>query len=303
MGSACRNCGFRGGRRDRLLPWRTLVQGGISQRIAIGGSAGGGTPRPMDYPEPLIEGLLVRRYQRFLADVELSDGRTITAHTPNTGSMKGCSEPGSRVWLRDTANPRRKYVLAWELVETSSGVLVGINTGLPSRLVAESIREGLITELQGYDTLLAEVPYGLERSRVDLLLKTKGGGCCYVEVKNVTLVEGRTALFPDAVSARGTKHLRELAAMAEAGHRAVIFFCVQRADATELRPADTIDPRYGHALRQALARGVEALAYDARISPQTVALRGPLPVVCPSHEGRTGAPRGRELGVSRGCQP
>lgn len=235
----------------------------------------------MEFAEPLIEGLLVRRYQRFLADVALPDGQIITAHTPNTGSMKGCSEPGSRVWLRNSGNQRRKYSLTWELVETRSGALVGINTGLPSQLVAEGIRQGVITELQGYDDLFSEVPYGLENSRIDLLLKTRGEACCYVEVKNVTLVEGGIALFPDAVSARGTKHLRELAAVAESGQRAVIFFCVQRADAIEVRPADNIDPQYGKTLRQVLARGVEALAYDVCISLRAVELRGPLPVICP----------------------
>lgn len=235
----------------------------------------------MEYSEPLIEALLVKRYQRFLADVVLPDGRVMTVHTPNTGSMQGCSEPGSRVWLRDTGNPRRKYSLSWELVETPMGVLVGINTGLASRLVAEGIRRGVIGELQGYPHLRAEVAYGLENSRIDLLLKTDGGACCYVEVKNVTLVEGHMALFPDAVSARGRKHLRELAALAEVGQRAVIFFCVQRADALEVRPADRIDPNYGRTLRQALARGVEALAYSADVSPQAVTLRTRLPVVCP----------------------
>jgi sugar fermentation stimulation protein A len=235
----------------------------------------------MDFPKALIEGVLVRRYQRFLADVVLSDGRIITAHTPNTGSMKGCCEPGSRVWLRDTGNSRRKYILTWELVETCSGVLVGINTGLPSQLVAEGIRTGVIRELQGYDELRSEVPYGRENSRIDLLLKGEGGACCYVEVKNVTLMEGRIALFPDAVSVRGTKHLRELATIAAEGHRAVMFFCVQRADAVEVSPADAIDPRYGAALRQALVRGVEVLAYDACVSPHAVVLRARLPVVCP----------------------
>ncbi len=235
----------------------------------------------MKFSVPLLEGVLVRRYRRFLADVVLSDGRMVTAHTPNTGSMKGCSEPGSRVWLRDSGNPRRKYTLTWELVETDSGVLVGINTGVPGRLVADGIREGVITELQGYDDLLSEVSYGLENSRIDFLLKTKAGAHCYVEVKNVTLVEGGTALFPDAVTVRGTKHLRELSAIAQAGQRAVIFFCVQRTDAVDVRPADHIDPQYGQALRQALARGVEALAYDASVSPRMVALRHPLPVFCP----------------------
>lgn len=235
----------------------------------------------VDYSQTLIEGVLVRRYQRFLADVVLPDGRMITAHTPNTGSMKGCSEPGSQVWLRDTGNARRKYVLTWELVETRSGVLVGINTGLAARLVAEGIRNGAIGELQGYDALRAEVSYGRENSRIDLLLRSKEGALCYVEVKNVTLVEGRVALFPDAVSVRAAKHLRELATVAEAGHRAVMFYCVQRADALEVRPADAIDPQYGTALRQAMVCGVEALAYAASVSPQSVVLQTPLPVVCP----------------------
>jgi sugar fermentation stimulation protein A len=232
------------------------------------------------FPHPLIPGTLLRRYQRFLADVRLDDGRHVTAHTPNTGSMQGCCRPGSRVWLRDTGNIARKYPLSWELVEAEPEVLVGINTGLANALAREAVESGVVQELQGYASIRQEVRYGEESSRIDLLLENAPGRC-YVEVKNVTLVEDGAALFPDAVTQRGAKHLRELAAMVRQGHRAVIFFCVQRADATELRPADRIDPVYGRTLREAMAVGVEALAYRAEVNLDGIALRSPLPVVCP----------------------
>ncbi|MBU0501505.1 MAG: DNA/RNA nuclease SfsA [Gammaproteobacteria bacterium] len=234
----------------------------------------------MRFESPLIEGTLLRRYKRFLADVALEGGAIVTAHTPNTGSMRGCAEPGSRVWLRDSGNPNRKYPFSWELVRTSGGVMVGINTALANHLVREGIERGVITALSGYDRIRSEVRYG-ENSRVDLLLQGNDRPDCYVEVKNVTLVGKGIAYFPDAVTTRGAKHLRELAAMAGAGKRAIIFFCVQRGDAREVRPADTIDPAYGHALRNALSQGVEALAYRAEPSPEGIALALPLPVVVP----------------------
>ena len=234
----------------------------------------------MRFPHPLIARILLRRYQRFLADVRLDDGREITAHTPNTGSMLGCCRPGSRVWLRDTGNAARKYPLSWELVEAEPEVLVGIDTGRANALVREAVESGVASELQGYASIRQEVRYGEENSRIDLLLED--GGCrCYVEVKNVTLVEGRAALFPDAVTQRGAKHLRELAAMVRQGHRAAIFFCVQRGDARELRPADRIDPVYGRTLREVMAAGVEALAYRADVTLESIVLRIRLPVVCP----------------------
>ena len=236
----------------------------------------------MKFTRPMIAGTLIRRYKRFLADVRLEDGSVITAHTPNTGSMAGCCSPGSRVWLSDSANPARKYPYSWELVEALPGVLVGINTTLPNRLVQEGIEQGIITELGGYREIRTEVRYGRENSRVDLLLEDGPGGVCYVEVKNVTLAQQGIGLFPDAVSRRGAKHLRELAQMAATGHRAVIFFCVQRPDVEEVRPADDIDPEYGQALRQALAGGVEALAYRTCIDPAGVQLQRPVPVVCPA---------------------
>lgn len=234
----------------------------------------------MRFDVPLIEARLIRRYQRFLADVELPDGRVATAHTPNTGSMLGCNRPGSRVWLRDSGSAARKYPLAWELVESEPGVLVGINTGLANRLVREGVETGAVAELQGYSSIRPEVRYGNENSRIDLLLDGADRPRCYVEVKNVTLAEQGRALFPDAATARGAKHLRELSEMVRQGHRAVIFFCVQRGDAEEMGPADRIDPAYGRALREALAAGVEALAYRAEVTVEGIELGRRLPVVC-----------------------
>lgn len=235
----------------------------------------------MKFEQPLIEGRLIKRYKRFLADVELADGSVVTAHSPNTGSMKSCSTPGSKVWLSDSKSTTRKYPLSWELVEADSGALTGINTGWPNKLVKEAIEDGTISELQGYASIRPEVKYGHEGSRIDLLLADEEKGLCYVEVKNVTLVEGDIALFPDAVSTRGTKHLRELTAMVDAGHRAVIFYCIQRNDASCLQPADMIDGEYGKTLRLAVAHGVEALAYEADVTTGGVILSRRLPVVLP----------------------
>ena len=235
----------------------------------------------MKFNQTLIPATLIKRYKRFLADVEMDDGSVITAHTPNTGSMKGCCEPGSRVWLSDSGNPARKYPWSWELVETSPGVITGINTGLPNKLVMEGIENGAIKQLQGYDTLRPEVRYGKENSRIDLLLEDYRKPSCYVEIKNVTLAENGTGYFPDAVSKRGSKHLRELGEIVAGGQRGVICFCVQRKDVEEVRPADKIDKQYGDTLRQALARGVEAIAYRADVSPDEITITTNLPVVCP----------------------
>ena len=237
----------------------------------------------MIFEPALTSGTLLRRYQRFLADIVLDSGETITAHTPNTGSMLGCAVPGSRVWLRHVPDPRRKYAYSWELVEVAPGVLVGINTHLPNRLVQEGIELGRIVELQGYGRVRREVRYGQENSRIDLLLTDHATRPdAFVEVKNVTAaVEDGIALFPDAVSARGSKHLRELTLLAGQGKRAVILFCVQRCDVREVRPADAIDPLYGQTLRRAVAQGVEALACQVRVSPGGAELERPLSVVIP----------------------
>jgi sugar fermentation stimulation protein A len=228
-------------------------------------------------PQPLYKGRLVRRYQRFLADAELADGSMITAHCPNSGSMKGCALPGNEVLLSLSDKPGRRLKYTWELV-MADGFWVGINTGLPNRLVREGIENGVIRELQGYSTIRPEVRYGEEKSRIDLLLEGDKGRC-YVEVKNVTLVEGEMALFPDAVTTRGQKHLRELMEVVRKGERGVIFFVVQREDGERVASADAIDPEYGRLLRLAVINGVEAIAYRARVMPAEVRLTNPLPVV------------------------
>ena len=237
----------------------------------------------MKFSQPLESGRLVKRYKRFLADIELDSGETITAACPNTGSMLGCNLPGSRVWLSCSDNPTRKYRHTWELVEAHPGIIVGINTNRPNRLVVEAIETKVITELSGCSEIKTEVRYGNENSRIDILLDGNSKKPrCYVEVKNVTAaVESGIALFPDAISERGSKHLRELMAMVAAGFRAVLVFCVQRGDVSEVRPADNIDPVYGKTLRQALANGVEVIAYRARVSPQEIVLVQKIPVVCP----------------------
>jgi sugar fermentation stimulation protein A len=230
----------------------------------------------MILPQPLFHGTLIRRYQRFLADVELDDGSLVTAHTPNTGSMQGCAVPGSRVILSLSGNPTRKYPHSWELVH-ADGVWVGINTMWPNLLAREAIADGTITELAGYPSIRAEVPYG-EGSRIDLLL-SGDRGLCYVEVKNVTLVQQGCALFPDAVSARGQKHLRELMQVVRQGHRGVNLFVVQRGDGESVRPADLIDPAYGAQLREAARAGVELLAYRASVTPAEIRLEHRLAVL------------------------
>lgn len=223
----------------------------------------------------------MRRYKRFLADVELSSGEVITAHTANTGAMTGCAEAGRPVWLSRSENPKRKYPHTWELIEVRDDVLVGINTQRSNSLVREAIENGVVSELSGYENIRSEVAYGEERSRIDLLLESpdmSGATRCYVEVKNVTLVNEGVAYFPDAVSVRGSKHLRELMSVVQMGQRAVIFFCVQRNDVREVRPADAIDPVYGETLREAIRCGVECLAYSAQVSVQEIVLRHSLPV-------------------------
>jgi sugar fermentation stimulation protein A len=238
----------------------------------------------MKFTQSLLEGRLIRRYKRFLADVELTDGRNVTAHTANTGAMTGCCEPGSRVWLSISANPKRKYAYTWELVEANEAeikTLVGINTLLANHLVAEAIANGAVAELEHFDSIRKEVRYGDENSRIDLLLNASGdepNGSCYVEIKNVTLAQNGIGYFPDAKSVRASKHLRELMQMRSRGAQAVIFFCVPREDVVEVRPARFIDPDYADALKRAVENGVQALAYRAKVSAHEIVLQDPLPV-------------------------
>lgn len=234
----------------------------------------------MLFRNALVEGRLIRRYKRFLADIQLADG-VITAACPNTGSLMGCCDAGNRVWLSQSDSATRKYRHTWELVEVGE-VMVGINTGLPNALVAEAIGNGTIRELSGYSSVRREVAYGEERSRVDMVLEAAGREPCYVEVKNVTAAASKgVALFPDCVSERGARHLRELIRLKAGGLRPVQVFCVQRGDVREVRPADGIDYEYGQALREAIDAGVEVLAYRAKVSPNEIRLAERIAVVCP----------------------
>jgi sugar fermentation stimulation protein A len=240
----------------------------------------------------LIPATLIRRYKRFLADVRLEDGSELTVHCPNTGSMKNCMEIGGRVLLRTSDNPARKYKFTWEITHTGRGHYIGVNTMTANRLVREAIENGVISELQGYPDLRAEARYGVENSRIDFLLAGSGKPDCYVEVKSVTLLESpiRSGIgyFPDAVSKRGAKHLRELEAMVASGHRAVLLFCVQHSGIFRVRPADHVDPGYGEHLRHAIASGVEVLAYKARFAGTGMRLGKSVPFELNDHD--EGAP-------------
>lgn len=228
----------------------------------------------MKFHAPLIQGTLVRRYKRFLADVLLEDGREVTAHCANPGAMLGLMEPGSDVWLSPAANPDRKLKYSWELLRVGEG-LVGINTALPNAIVTEAIENGKIPELAGYDSLRREVKYG-QNSRIDILLENEGKPPCYVEVKNVHLRRGGPAEFPDSVTKRGAKHLVELGDMAEAGNRAVMFYLVQREDCDSFKIAADIDPQYDAGLKVAISRGVEILCYRCKLSTEEILLDSPM---------------------------
>jgi sugar fermentation stimulation protein A len=240
----------------------------------------------MKFDLPLVEGQLIRRYKRFLADIRLPDGQELTAHCANTGAMTGCAPEGARVWLSRSDNAKRKYPYSWQLVEVASGALACINTSLTNKLVAEALAEGKIAELVGYDICQSEVRYGDERSRIDFLLShsephhPSSSPPAYVEVKHVTLsLQPGLGSFPDAVTKRGQKHLRELMQQVQQGYRAVLVFIIMRTDVTLVKPEDAIDRDYGQLLRQAVAQGVEVIAYATDISPQQICLSHAIPVV------------------------
>jgi len=235
----------------------------------------------MRFSAPLMPATLVRRYKRFLADVVLPSGETITVHCANPGAMTGLNVPGARVWLSKSANAARKLPHSWELIEVDLGAgveLVGINTGHPNALAGEAIAAGLIPELAGYATARREVRYG-ESSRVDFLLEGPPRPACYVEIKNVHLMRERgLAEFPDAVTRRGARHLAELAAMVAAGHRAVMLFLIQIGSAQRFKLARDIDAAYGQAYDAARRAGVEAIAYRCVISRDGIEVEQPVAI-------------------------
>ena len=237
----------------------------------------------MQFNPPLVRARLVRRHKRFLADALLEDGRAVTAHCPNTGSMMGVCDPGSTVWLSPKSGGKLDW--GWELVEDTThgaATLVGINPMNPNRLAEEAIRAGVIPELAGYPLLKREVRYGGEKSRIDLLAEAPGRPTCYIEIKNVHLQRtSGLAEFPDSVTARGTKHLRELAQMVQSGHRAVMVYLVQRQDCDRFAIAADIDPAYADALKQARSQGVETICYACRITPVEIAVERPIALDLP----------------------
>jgi sugar fermentation stimulation protein A len=231
----------------------------------------------MRFSSPLVPGRLVQRYKRFLSDHLLESGEAVTAHCANPGAMLGLAAPGARVWLSRSADPRRKLAHSWEMVE-ADGTLVGINTSHPNRLVEAAIRDGTLAELAGYASLKAEVKYG-RNSRIDLMLEDAGRGRAYVEVKNVHLLRRLgLAEFPDCVTARGAKHLEELGDQVAEGHRAVMVYLVQRADVDRFALAADLDPAYARAFERAMARGVEAVAYACRVTPEEIAVERRIPL-------------------------
>lgn len=231
----------------------------------------------MRFAAPLVRGTLLRRYKRFLADVALESGEVVTAHCPNSGSMLSVDVPGAEVWLSHAQDPRRKLAYTWELIRLGT-TLVGINTCRPNALAAEAIAEGAIAELAGYETVRREVRLGVN-ARIDLLLEARGRPKCFVEVKNVTLQrQSRPGLleFPDCVTARGAKHLVELAAAVASGHRAAMLFLAQRGDGDLFDVADDIDPGYARALAVSAAAGVEVLCYRCAVDLDGIRVGEPL---------------------------
>lgn len=225
---------------------------------------------------PLITGKLIKRYKRFMADVELDTGEVVVAHCPNSGSMKGCAIPGSKVWLSKSDNPKRKLKYTWELILTPD-TMIGINTQVPNKLVKQSIENNLIQELSGYDKVKAEIKTS-DHTRLDLLLEKNTGEKCYVEIKNCTMVEDGIAMFPDAVTTRGQKHLDELEHLVSLGHRGVIFYLIQRMDALSFKPASMVDPVYAEKLKKVVLNGVEIITRDTIVDTKVISIGKSIPV-------------------------
>ncbi len=230
----------------------------------------------MRFQTPLVPGTLIRRYKRFFADVQLEDGREVTAHCPNTGPMTSVCDPGSRVWLEPNDDPKKKLKFGWRLLEQSPGQFTGVDTSLPNRMVKEALSEERVPGLAGYYDILPEQKYG-SNSRIDFLLRRDGRRDAYVEVKSVTLCRAPgLAEFPDTVTDRGRKHLEDLREVARAGHRAVMLYLVQRTDCTRVTLAEDLDPAYVAAFRAARADGMEVITLGCALSPDEARVAGPL---------------------------
>jgi len=232
----------------------------------------------MKFKNTLIQGKLIKRYKRFLADVKLKNGEVITAHCANPGSMQTVNIEGSNVWLSPANNPKRKLKYTWEMIELNK-YKIGINTSLPNHIVKEAIIKNQIPELNGYKNLKSEVKYG-SNSRIDILLSSSSKPDCYVEVKNVTMrrenKDYSIAEFPDSVTARGKKHLIELTEMVSHGFRSVMFFLIQREDCNYFSIASDIDPEYSEAFNQAMNAGVELLCYKCKLTSQSIEIISPV---------------------------
>lgn len=231
----------------------------------------------MEFHPPLQAGTLIQRYKRFLADIITQDGSTITIHCANTGAMTGCATPGDTVWYSESANAKRKYPHSWELTQTQDGHLICVNTLRANQLVSEALMQSLIPELAGYQTQAQEVRYGGENSRIDFLLTDPHKAPCYIEVKSVTLLENEQGYFPDTVTLRGQKHLRELQAITEAGNRAVLFFAVLHSGIESVSGAAHIDKKYSSLLQQAVLSGMEIICYKMRITPDGIRVDEKIP--------------------------
>lgn len=227
----------------------------------------------MNFQKPLIHGYLIKRYMRFLADIKLDSGNIVTAHCTNSGTMKSCLEDNAEVYLSPVDDPNRKTKFTWEMIKIN-GNWVGINTGNPNKLAYEAVKSGKIEKLKGYTEVQAEVKF--DDSRFDLMAKNEKE-TCFIEVKNVTLKEGKYALFPDAVTSRGKKHLETLVKVKEQGMRAVMLYVIQRNDVEIFAPAKEIDPEYAKALKIAYEKGVEIIPMQVKVTPEKIELLKELP--------------------------
>lgn len=233
----------------------------------------------MHFNPPLEPATLIKRYKRFLTDIKLPDGSERTIHCANTGAMTGCATPGNTVWYSTSDNAKRKYPNSWEISETDKGHRICVNTARANQLAVEAIENGTIVELLGYNALRTEVKYGSENSRIDILLEDSEKPLCYIEVKSVTLLDEQETstegqgFFPDAVTTRGQKHLRELTEMVESGNRAVLLFTVLHSGIEKVSAAHHIDAKYSLLLKQAQDAGVEVLCYKAELSNTQIQLK------------------------------